>query len=229
LAHTVALTTIFARIRTRANVRDVKFTNAILDDLVKQAILDVLDLILEVNPTYNQTSSDLNITSGTDYVATPDDFYRGYGVQVYDSDSLWKWLERFEWLDLEDTGQNQTTRTAIKYRFDGSTIKFNQPPGWTLASGLRCHYIPVPAVCTAAYGVAPVSWDAVHGWDDHVAWNVTAQVLEAKKMDPSFAASMMARAGQRIRRAARHRDMARVPRQRDGRSRAYSKHKLPMP
>jgi len=229
LACTVSLSTLYTRIRTRANVRDVKFTDTLLDDLIKQAIMDVLDIILEVNPTYNQTSTDLDITSGTDYVATPSDFYKGYGVQVYDSDGLWKWMDRFEWLDLEDTNTNQTTRTALKYRFDGSNIRFHQTPGWSATGGLRLHYVEVPSVCTADYSVAPTSWDCIHGWDDYVVWSVVAQINEAKKLDPSFAASMMSRAGQRIQRAARHRDLARPPRQRDGKARAYSKYKLPAP
>ena len=228
MAHTVLLSALYSRIRTRANVRDIKFTDIILDGLIKSAILDTLDVILDENPTYGlKPYADLNVTSGTATVALPSDFYKGFGLQVLDTDGERKWLERFEWLDMEDHGTTYiTTRTALRYTEDGTNLRFQTAPGWTLASGLRLWYVCVPSVATADYGVSPTSWDAIFGWDDHVVWNVVAQVLEAKKMDPSFAATMMQRAEARLRRVAKRRDLQKPPRQRDGRA-GRSRYKLP--
>lgn len=228
MAHTVALTTLFARIRVRANVRDVKFTNTILDPLVKLAILDVVDIILDENPSYGlKPSADLNLVSGNDTVALPADFYKLHGVRVKDDDGKWRRIGTFAWEDQEDPVVALTNRTGLRYAEDGVNLRFQSAPGWSETGGLRVYYVNVPAVALAAYGVAPLSWDSIFGWDEHVTWNCVAQVLDAKKMDPSFAAGMMSRAEARIRKVAKRRDLINPPRQRDGRARQYSRYKLP--
>lgn len=236
MARLVALPELRSRIRLRANVRSVRFTNTVLNDMINEARLITLDEILAANPTYNLTSGTCDITSGQDYVNLPAGCFKVYGVRVLDSDGLWKPIEPFEWEDQFDASSDLTDRPSLRYHFDGynataarDRLRFQTAPGWTQVAGLKAYFNPVPAALTDATPGTTDVWDGVFGWDEHTVCQVTLWIRESKDRDTSSIMAQLQMAANRISRRAKNRDIARVPRMRDARAARHRASKLPWP
>jgi len=227
VARDVSLLELRDRVRRHADVRSVvRWTDAIINDLIDEAVPELQDLILSENDTYNIESYTFGIVSGTDTYGLPAEFYKMKGVDILDSQGDWRPIERFSWGDRLTQSEVSTSRTDLMYKVLGPSIVFHVEPGWTQAAGCRLWYWPVLADLVNDGDTI----NGHNGWDKFIVFKVAMEILQADKRDATTIAALLGQQDQRVRKAAAIRDRGNPPVVRDVRNRfARPYDRLPRP
>ena len=220
--------TLVASIRARAEIRAAYISDANLLELINLGICALLDVILEVNETFNLKSATANVASGTAAIpltSAASDFYNLRGVEVLDTDGKWKRLNPFVWgerpVDGEPTG---FTRRQFTYELgglmadatatpSGPSIILHPTPNWTQTAGLRVSYIPSLPNLVITGTVNPI--DLANGWEEFIIlWAITRCL--AKMQEPAeLELALLGDAEKRVRARAATRDVSTPTRIRD--------------
>jgi len=215
------------RIRRLADVRStVRWTDAIINDLINEAVPELQDLILSENDTYLLTFEQKNIVAGTASVALPTDFYKLRGVDILDSSGEWRTLQRFNFQARWSTDSQITARTDLMYSVQGDTLVFHAEPGWSQTNGVMIWYWYILADLINDI----TEFNGQNGWDKWIVYKVAIEIMVADEQDITSMAALLGAQEQRIRKAASVRDRANPPVVRDVRRRFARPHdRLPRP
>lgn len=210
MARNTTLKTLRLRIRELGEIRESYVTNIALDREIESSRLELVDkLVSSGSNDYEYSTANANITSGTNTVALPSDFYKLLGVDVLRSDGSYSNLQRYNWGERNRYNSNSlaaVSREFIRYRINGSSIHLAPTPQYTETNGLLIHYVPVPTSVLYSNGVAQTdaqaantNIDGIFGWEDWIVYDCLIKFIGGKEEgDSSEWQGLLAKLNNRI-------------------------------
>ena len=212
MARTITMAGLLTRIRSRYDSRSIRQDNNVLTDWCEEAMVDLIDLVHEVNPSYFVEYGTIDVVSGTqnynlDAALTPN-IYKAYGVQIKQANGDYDWIERVPWQNIVTPSQATANRSGVGYCVMGDELWLSDKPNWAETAGIRIAYVPIPVA--GAYD----PFDGIMGWEEYVVLTVVVQAKEADEKDSTSTQRLLARKEAQIRRRAKIRDMGNPPKMR---------------
>lgn len=235
MARTITLSAMRSAIRTEADVRSTRWTDAKLNGMINRSIAELYDLIVTANHDHYLSSDTISVVSGTEsYTLSTEisDFYKAHGVDVLESGgdstkmSDWVRLEPFIW---EDRGyyEDNTDREAARYRFMGDKLYLVPCPNWS--GTVKVWYVAAPAELSADGD----TFDGISGWEQYVIVDVCIKIAAADETDAKIFMAEKQKLIERIHGMAQERDRSNPDRVRNvrrwSRARARPWDSLPRP
>jgi hypothetical protein len=159
----VAKTSTLAEMRDRVRFlgdfpNSRKFTPAIIDREVNNAVEDTWNVLITARPDYYTLEQLVTSVAGTDSVALAGDFFRLRKVEMRDG-ARWRPLLRVELNHAHRFSDTQGRPTH--YRLQGTTVKLYRTPDG--AYDLRVFYMP----CKSTLVADGDTFDGINGFEEH--------------------------------------------------------------
>lgn len=212
MAKTVTLANMRTYCRDRYEIDDNYITDSMLNTWVNGSYYSLYNLMVEHDPHWFLTSSDLNIVSGTATVALPATCFKVRRVDILESGSDWTTLQRYSLAEENEySGQSVQDRAVTRYLVAGDNIRLNPTPGWSQSSGLRVYYTPVPTTLSGDSSTL----DGVSGWEEWIICDVGIKFFVKQEWQPEAIMAQRTAVENQIKGLASQRDTGNPPRMRN--------------
>lgn len=191
MANPVSVSTLITLARQHANMENSQFvTDPEILSLLERSNRYLYDLLIKAYQEYYLTSTIINVVSGTDAYALPDDFYKCQGVDVkIDQERSYTLLPYM----FNERNMYQASSLAIafgynnvRYQLRAQDIVFRPLPNQSFTCVLW--YIPVAKTLTVSLTPGPTETntiDAINGYDQFLILDTAIQMLVKEESDAS--------------------------------------------
>lgn len=191
------------RTRQRADMENSTFvSDSELNGYINQSITELYDLLVASNSEYFLSSTTSTVASGDSTITLPSDFYKLRGVDFY-LGGRWCDLEQFNFNERNlDSTTYSFAGTQVKYRLQGSTLKFI--PEDNASGQYRIWYTPIPTALSSDSD----SFDGINGWEEYVVVDAAIKCLIKEESSTNELMQIKAQLAKRISDMSAKRDSA---------------------
>jgi hypothetical protein len=181
-------------------------TDAELTNYVNSAIAELQDLLIaSYGNDYYVSSTDITTVNGTDTYALPASFYKLLGVDVKFNTSNWFTIRPFNFNERNRNADivswGQLTGPTIRYRLQGSNIKFSPTPSG--AYPVRLWFVPLAVKLVADGDI----FDDLNQYSDFIIYDAAMKMLMKEEADVSVLMQQKKECEKRIMEMSQNRDV----------------------